>query len=195
MERRRRITPRRLAGLLACAAVPALLATACSSGSGSSGDKSGSSTASASGSGGTSSTVASARFKNLPASCKTVTPGTVSVLVPKAKSPEGTETKSADISSRSGCSWTGNGKDGYQYRWLAVTLQRFDSSTALGSAEDQAKKRYADEVGRLGKVPGFTSTPVTRHRRPGRLGQRQGHRRRRSPRRTTRWWPVPATSW
>jgi hypothetical protein len=158
MERRRRISPRRLAGLLACAAVPALLVSGCSSGSGGSSDKSESS---APGATPTTPAVAAAKFKTLPASCKTVTKATVSALVPKAKSADGTETKSSDINSRSGCSWTGNGKDGYQYRWLAVTLQRFDSSAQLGSAEDQAKKQFADEVATLGKASGFSTATLT----------------------------------
>jgi hypothetical protein len=158
MERRRRISPRRLAGLLACAAVPALLATACSSGSSGSSGKDAASTPAVKP---TTPAVAAAQFKNLPASCKTVTKATVSALVPKAKSSDGTETKSSDIGTRSGCSWTGNGSDGYQYRWLAVTLQRFDSSAQVGSAEDQAKKRFTDEVDALGKVHGVTTSTVS----------------------------------
>jgi len=162
MERRRRISPRRLAGLLACVAAPALLATACSSGSGSSSGGSSSKDSSASATTATTTpAVAAARFKNLPASCKTVTKDTVAALVPKAKSAGGTETTSSDIRDRSGCSWTGNGKDGYQYRWLAVTLQRFDSSTELGSAEDQAKKRFTEEVADLGKTPGLSAAPLS----------------------------------
>lgn len=158
MERRRRISPRRLAGLVACAAVPALLVSGCSSGSGGgSSDKSASSAPPTT----TPPPVAIAQFKTLPASCKTVTKSTVSAIVPKAKSTNGTETKSSDIGARGGCSWTGNGKDGYQYRWLAVTLQRFDSSVQLGSAEDQAKKQFADEVATLGKAPGFSTSTVT----------------------------------
>jgi hypothetical protein len=85
----------------------------------------------------------------------------VEALVPKAKTPGGTAVKSDDINARGGCSWTGNGKDGYQYRWLSVTLQRFTSSTALGSAEDQAKKRYTEQVGTLNQVSGATSSTLT----------------------------------
>lgn len=158
----RRSRPRRLAGLLVCVAVPALLATACSSGSGggsgNSADKSGS--GSAPKAGGSAPAVAPAQYKKLPAACSTVTKATVSAIVPKAKESGGTQSKSTDVSTRGGCSWTGNGKDGYQYRWLSVTLQRYDSSAQLGSAQDQAKQRYTDEVDTLGKGRHFGSKPV-----------------------------------
>lgn len=158
MERRRRTVPRP-AVLLACAAaVPALLIAGCSGGS-DSGSKD--ATASASGSASPTPTLAPERFATLPDACKTVTKATVTALVPKTKSLSGTETQTSDIKARGGCSWTGNGKDGYQYRWLSVSMERYSSSTALGSAEDQAKKRYAAEVASLGKVPGFTAAPVT----------------------------------
>jgi len=159
----RRSRPRRLAGLIVCAvAVPALLATACSSGSGGgsgsgdSADKSGSAPAATD----SAPAVAPAQYKNLPAACGTVTKATVGAIVPKAKHADGTQTKSTNVATRGGCSWTGNGKDGYQYRWLAVTLQRYDSSAQLGSAQDQAKKRYTDEVDTLGPGRHFGSKPV-----------------------------------
>ncbi|MFC4033123.1 DUF3558 domain-containing protein [Streptomyces polygonati] len=164
MERRRRTAPR-LAGLIACAAVPAMLLAGCSSGSG---GGSGSGSASQDGAGGSASTtrgtptptLAPARFGTLPASCKTLTKATVTALVPKAKASGGTESQSSEAGLRGGCSWTGNGKDGYQYRWLSVTLQRFASSTELGGAEDQAKKRYTEQVAQLGAAKGFTTADV-----------------------------------
>lgn len=161
MERRH--TAPRLALLLACAAVPAMALAGCSSGSGSSDAKSSASSSGASGGASTSATptVAPAKFAALPTSCKSVTKATVDALVPKAKTPGGTDVKSDDITSRGGCSWTGNGKDGYQYRWLSVTLQRFTSSTQLGSAEDQAKKRYTEQVGTLNQVADATPATLT----------------------------------
>ncbi|MFF7156911.1 DUF3558 domain-containing protein [Streptomyces sp. NPDC008139] len=161
MERRH--TASRLALLLACAAVPAMALAGCSSGSGSSDAKSSASSSTGSGPSGGSATptLAPAKFAALPASCKAVTQATVNALVPKAKTPGGTPVKSDDITSRAGCSWTGNGKDGYQYRWLSVTLQRFTSSTALGTAEDQAKKRYTEQVGTLNQVPGAAAATLT----------------------------------
>jgi hypothetical protein len=168
MERRH--TAPRLAVLLACAAVPAMALAGCSSGSGSSDKSSASSGASgtSSAAGGPSGATTSAtptlvpgKFAALPKSCASVTKATVQALVPKAKTPGGTPVKSDDTTSRSGCSWTGNGKDGYQYRWLAVTLQRFTSSTALGPAEEQAKKRYTEQAGTLNQLPGAASTTLT----------------------------------
>ncbi|MEW2519959.1 DUF3558 domain-containing protein [Actinacidiphila alni] len=168
MERRH--TAPRLALLLACAAVPAFAIAGCSSGSGSSDSSdakaqpsasSASSSASGGGSVSPTPTVAPAKFAALPSSCTSVTKATVTALVPKAKTPGGTAVKSDDLQARSGCSWTGNGKDGYQYRWLSVTLQRFTSSTALGSAEDQAKKRYTEQVGTLNQVSGASPATLT----------------------------------
>lgn len=158
MERRLRTAPR-LAGLLACAVVPVMLLTGCSgsSGSGDSADA-----ASQSGtSGSPSPTLAPEEFGTLPAACSTVTKSTITAVVPKAKKAGGTVAESSNTTTRSGCSWTGNGSDGYQYRWLSVTLQRFTSSTALGAAEDQAKKQYADQVSTLGAASGFTTSAVT----------------------------------
>jgi len=40
-----------------------------------------------------------------------------------------------------------------------VSLQRFESSAQLGSAQDQAKKRYTDELGTVGK--GLIVSPVS----------------------------------
>lgn len=179
MERRRHTASRpggtatRLAALLACAIVPAVLVSGCSSGGGSgSGDsgKGGTPSASGTASGGTagataggtaSPALAPVTYATLPDACGSVTAATVSALVPKAKSAKGTAVHSSDPGSRGGCSWTGDGKDGYQYRWLSVTLQRFSSDPQLGSGDAQAAKRYADQVRTLGAVKGFTSTAVT----------------------------------
>ncbi|WP_335978476.1 DUF3558 domain-containing protein [Streptomyces sp. CA2R106] len=174
MERRRRPSKRRLTVLLACAAMPALLVAGCSGGSSGS---SGSSTASASGSsaddgsgkGGsaapsatTTAPLAAARFQTLPSSCKTITKATISDLVPKAKHSGGTATDTAGASNtRSGCSWTGNGKDGYQYRWLSVSLERYDSSADLGAADLQAHKQFTDQVASAEKDAGTTATGIT----------------------------------
>lgn len=175
MERRRHTASRpggtatRLAALLACAIVPAVLVSGCSSGGGSgSGDSGKGGTPSASGTtagataGGTASpALAPVTYGTLPDACGSVTEATVNALVPKAKSAKGTPAHSSDPGSRSGCSWTGDGKDGYQYRWLSVTLQRFSSDPQLGSGDAQAAKRYADQVRTLGAVKGFTSTAVS----------------------------------
>lgn len=161
MERRRRTAPR-LAGLVACAAVPALLLSACSGGSGGSGsDSSGGPSTSAAGTKGASPTVAPVKYRTLPNACQAVASSTVAALVPKAKDARGHAAETSDLQMRGGCSWTGNGSDGYQYRWLSVTLQRFTSDAQLGSGEDQARKRYTEQVGQLGAVKGFTTSPVS----------------------------------
>lgn len=160
MERRR--TAPRLALLLAAAAVPAMAVAGCSSSSGSGSD--GGAKESASSSSNTSktpATPAAVKYAKLPDACRSATKATVTALVPRAKSAAGTPEKSDDVNARSTCSWTGNGADGFQYRWLSVTLQRFDSSTALGSGEDQARSRYVTQVTTLGHAPGVTATPLT----------------------------------
>ena len=165
MERRRRPAPRRaLIAACAAAAVPALLLTGCSSsGGGSDAGKDPSTSAAGKGAdGGTGAdgAPAAAKFRTLPDACGSVSAATVTALVPKAKAAAGKPAASDDTSVRGGCSWTGNGKDGYQYRWLSVTLQRFTPGAGT-SAEDQAKGRFADQAARLGKAKGASSTPVS----------------------------------
>jgi hypothetical protein len=144
----------RIARVLACAAVPVLLAAGCSSGS----DTSGKSSPSASGSARTSASAApaAAKFTKLPDPCTSVTQATVARLVPKAKSAAGTAAKSSDAAARGGCSW--NGLDGYQFRWLDVALQRFDSTKGVGSGEEQAKQRFTEQAAAAARVQGATST-------------------------------------
>lgn len=155
----------RLARLLACAAVPVTLVAACSSGSDSpkgqagaqkaapSASPSGSPTASAS------PDIAPAKYAQLPVACKAVGARTVASLVPKAKKRDGTPVTSGSTDERSGCSW--NGLNGYQYRWLDVSLQRYDSVAGLGSAEAQATKRYSELVAAAKAAKGATSETLT----------------------------------
>ncbi|MFI0940143.1 DUF3558 domain-containing protein [Streptomyces sp. NPDC021020] len=169
MERRRRTAPRR-ALLLACAAaVPALLLAGCSSG-GSGSDSAAGSGAKDTAGGKGKDTAASApattaapapdKFATLPNACLSVGKATVTAIVPKAKVPAGTPATSDDAKDRAGCSWTGNGSDGYQYRWLSVTLQRFTSAPA-SPAENQAKERFTDQAADLGTSTGAKASPVT----------------------------------
>lgn len=142
----------RIARVLACAAVPVLLAAGCSSGSDSSGkapSPSGPATTSAS------PAPAVVKFAKLPDPCKSLTRATVARLVPKAKSSAGTAAKSSDAEARGGCSW--NGLDGYQFRWLDVALQRFDSTKGVGSGEEQAKQRFTEQVAAAAQLKGATS--------------------------------------
>ena len=145
----------RLLACAAAAAVPVMLIAGCSStktttSDSPSGPASGSAPASASPS------LAAARYAALPEPCKAITTKTVKALVPKAKDASGVAAKSTDPAARGGCSW--NGLDGFQYRWLDVALQRFDSVAGIGSAESQAVKRYEELVAEAKAVKGATAT-------------------------------------
>ncbi len=134
-----------LARLLACAAVPAVLVTGCSSGSDTAKDgQSGSAPASAAG-------ATAAKYTRLPDPCAAISQATVKQLVPSAKDAGGRPVTASDPNSRGGCSWTG--LDGYQYRWLDDSLQRFDPVGA-GSANDQARTAYQSAVQAASKTPG-----------------------------------------
>lgn len=97
-----------------------------------------------------STTVAPAKFAKLPTSCKTISAKTVGLLVPETKVKAGTVGKSSDLANRTSCSWNGlddNGVKGSQYRWLDVSLLRYDSEQALGlSGEQRAEDSYAKEI-------------------------------------------------
>ncbi|WP_041986160.1 hypothetical protein [Streptomyces sp. AcH 505] len=137
----------RLPRILACAAVPVMLVVAgCSSGSDDKSDADGPSKTSSSQ---PSPSVAPAKFSTLPDACKTVGAKTIGSLVPKAKSKSGTQGKSTDVATRGACSWNGlddNGVKGSQYRWLDVSLMRYDSDVTVGSGASRAGKFYAEEI-------------------------------------------------
>jgi hypothetical protein len=151
-----------LVRLLVGAAVPVMLVAGCSSGSDTSKDaarKPATPSASAPTSASPSATAVTATFTRLPDPCRVITAGTVKSLVPKAKKPAGTPTHSAERDERGGCSW--NSLDGYQYRWLDVSQQRYDTVPGLGTAEEQAKERYAEQVAEAGRATGARSAPAT----------------------------------
>lgn len=144
---------KRLSRLLVCAAaVPVMLiAAGCSSDSGSN-DGAGKDTT---GPGATTSadataapTVQAAAYKKLPEPCAVLSKKTLTELVPKgAKS--GKEGTSSDTASRGSCSWTSldnNGVKGSQFRWLNVSLLRFDSSQTQGEGDKLAAAYYAKQV-------------------------------------------------
>ncbi|MYQ46657.1 DUF3558 domain-containing protein [Streptomyces sp. SID4985] len=146
----------RLSRVLVCAAaVPAVLITAgCSSDSGDSANKetpaaqqsAGGDTAGASSSD-TTPTVAPAAYQKLPEPCAALTKKTQGELVPKSKS--GKQGKTDDNTARSSCSWTSladNGVKGSQFRWLSVSLLRFDSDAARGSGNEQAHSYYTQQL-------------------------------------------------
>ncbi|WP_406726141.1 DUF3558 family protein [Streptomyces sp. GD-15H] len=140
---------KRLNRVLVCAAaVPAMLiAAGCSSDSGSDGGEGKAAGTSASASASPSPTVRAAVYTNLPDACDVLSEKTLDDLVPKAKS--GKEGQSADVSTRASCSWSSlanNGVDGSQFRWLNVSMLRFDSDTARGAGDELAKEYYDKQV-------------------------------------------------
>ncbi|MFD3542770.1 DUF3558 domain-containing protein [Streptomyces sp. NPDC058662] len=148
----------RLTRVLACAAVPVILTVAgCSSdsgkgsgsGSGSNGGKKSDSSSSAKPNAKPSAALAKAAYGTLPDPCKAVATGTVETLVPEAKDKNGTATKSNDLASRASCSWNGLDEDGLkgsQYRWLSISLFRYDSHASLGDANKRAEEQYNKQV-------------------------------------------------
>ncbi|MFE5404399.1 DUF3558 family protein [Streptomyces sp. NPDC056580] len=160
---------KRLRRALVCAAaVPAVLITAaCSSDSGDSSDKGGASGAtrtagssSATPSASASPTVQAAAYRKLPDSCAVLPKKTLTELVPKgAKS--GKEGSSDDTATRASCSWSSldnNGVKGSQFRWLNVSLLRFDSDTARGSGDEQAHAYLTRQVEDAKSVSGAKNT-------------------------------------
>ncbi|MEG3628870.1 DUF3558 family protein [Streptomyces poriticola] len=152
--RRRR---RAFAGL---AAVPAvLLAAGCSSdsGSGNSGDKA---RKSPSASASPSPTVQAAVYGKLPEPCSVVPEKTLKDLVPKGAD-SGKEGSSNDIATRASCSWDSlddNGVDGSQFRWLNVSLLRFESDLARGEGDLLAQEYYEKQVRDAQAVDGAKGT-------------------------------------
>ncbi|WP_406059352.1 DUF3558 domain-containing protein [Streptomyces sp. NBC_01077] len=158
-------TAPRLTRILACAAVPVMLVVAgCSSDSGDSGsgatgskDKAAASTSATPSPSQTTKTVEPAKFAKLPEACKAIAAKTVSSLVPKAKTKNGTPAASSDLGSRSGCSWNGlddKGVKGSQYRWLDVSFYRYESDAALGSGQERAQENLAKELAKIEETPG-----------------------------------------
>ncbi|MGY0492518.1 DUF3558 domain-containing protein [Streptomyces sp. WG-D5] len=141
---------KRLTRTLVCAAaVPAVLVVAgCSSGSGSDGAKDDAQAKSSSSStaGTTAKKVAPATYKELPQACSAFSKNTLGDLVPKGESKAGA---SDDESTRASCSWSSldnNGVKGSQFRWLNVSLVRFDSDVNRGSGDKLAKAYYAKQI-------------------------------------------------
>ncbi|MGJ5759434.1 DUF3558 domain-containing protein [Streptomyces galbus] len=153
--------------LAAAAALPVLLfAAACSSDSGSD-DSAGSGGTARADSGGSSAsgpsasatpTVQAAAFQALPKACATLSAKTLTELVPKAKAKQGTSTDPAD---RASCSWSSldnNGVKGSQFRWLNVSLLRFESDATRGAGDRLAQEYYAKQVKDAQSVAGAKGT-------------------------------------
>ncbi|MFJ5550978.1 DUF3558 domain-containing protein [Streptomyces sp. NPDC093225] len=146
----------RLTRLIACAAVPVILAVSGCSSDSDSGTGSGADGGSKSDGGSASAptakptpTLEKVAFAKLPEPCKTLATKTIGALVPEAKDADGTAAKSNDLSSRATCSWNGLDEDGLKgssYRWLAVSMARYDSHESLGGGNKRAAEQYAKQV-------------------------------------------------
>ncbi|GAB2721115.1 DUF3558 family protein [Streptomyces bullii] len=149
---------KRLNRVLVCAAaVPVMLVAAgCSSdsGSGDGGDKPAKAAASVSAS--PSPTVQAAAYDKLPEPCEVLSKKTLGDLVPKGNK-SGKEGTSDDLSTRAGCSWSSldnNGVKGSQFRWLSVSLLRFESDVTRGAGDKLAQEYYAKQVQDVQSVEG-----------------------------------------
>lgn len=128
-----------------------LLAAACSSsdsGSGGGAQQTAPGDVKGSASASPSPTVQAAAYAKLPQACKILSAKTLGELVPKGTK-SGKESASSDLSTRAGCSWNSldnNGVKGSQFRWLNVSLLRFESDVTRGSGEKQAQAFYERQV-------------------------------------------------
>ncbi|MBV9025145.1 MAG: DUF3558 domain-containing protein [Streptomycetaceae bacterium] len=147
----RRLAPR-LALLLASAAVPVMLVAGCSSGPGSS-------NGTQSESAGASPSPASAKYPKVPDPCKAISQNTVTSMVQGVKNASGQLVSSANANDHGGCSWSG--VNGYQYRYLDDSFQRFDSAPGDGSAEAQAVLGFQSAVQGAAKAAGAQTTQIS----------------------------------
>jgi hypothetical protein len=89
-----------------------------------------------------------AAYAKLPEACDALGKKTLEDLVPKGLKTEKAG-RTDDAGTRSGCTWNSlddNGVKGSQYRWLSVSLLRFDSDPVRGAASAQAKKQYEESI-------------------------------------------------
>ncbi|WP_327317050.1 DUF3558 domain-containing protein [Streptomyces sp. NBC_01235] len=157
--------------LAAAVAVPVMLiAAGCSSDSGSDSGKDAQDTSASTGSGSgddsaasAAPTVQAAAYKTLPEACAVLSKKTLTELVPKGVT-SGKEGTSSDTGARANCSWSSlanNGVKGSQFRWLNVSLLRFESDATTGDGESQAKTYYAKQVKDAQAVAGAKNTKAT----------------------------------
>lgn len=88
-------------------------------------------------------------FAKLPDPCKSVASKSIESFVPEAKEKNGTAAKSNDLANRASCSWNGlqtDGTKGSQYRWLSVSMVRYDSHATLGSGDKRAEEQYNKQI-------------------------------------------------
>lgn len=107
-----------------------------------------------------------AKYSKLPKPCTVLSDKTLGVLVPKGVG-SGKAGDSDDTATRSSCSWSSldnNGVKGSQFRWLNVSLLRFESDPVRGSGNKLAHAYYNNQVQDARSVEGAKDTesePVT----------------------------------
>ena len=132
-------------------AVPVMVfAAGCSSdsGSGDGGSKGASAGETAAATASTAPTVQAAAYKKLPDSCGVLSKKTLTSLVPKGVK-SGKAGKSGDTATRASCSWSSldnNGVKGSQFRWLNVSLLRFESDASRGAGDQLAHAYFEKQV-------------------------------------------------
>ncbi|MFI7406284.1 DUF3558 family protein [Streptomyces sp. NPDC049541] len=147
-EKRARRSGRLLAGAVA---VPVMVfAASCSSdsGSGDGGSKGASAGETAPATASTAPTVQAAAYKKLPDSCGVLSDKTLGSLVPKGVK-SGKAGKSGDTATRASCSWSSldnKGVKGSQFRWLNVSLLRFESDATRGEGDQLAHAYFEKQV-------------------------------------------------
>ncbi|MEU3844608.1 DUF3558 family protein [Streptomyces sp. NPDC028635] len=155
----------RLNRVLVCAAaVPVMLVAAgCSSSDSGSDDQakagSGASASSSSSSASASPTVQAAAYAKLPQACGVLSNKTLQDLVPKGT--KGKEGSSGDLATRASCSWNSldnKGVKGSQFRWLNVSLLRFESDVSRGSGNEQAHAYFLKQVQEAKSTTGAKNT-------------------------------------
>ncbi|GGT34115.1 DUF3558 family protein [Streptomyces chromofuscus] len=147
--------------LAGAAAVPLMLiAAGCSSDSGSDSAAKEGSESPAGASASPSPTVEAAAYAKLPEPCAVLSKKTLEELVPEAGK-SGKEGNSDDISARASCSWDSldnNGVKGSQFRWLNVSLLRFESDVTRGAGDQRAQEYYEKQVTDVKAVEGAKNT-------------------------------------
>lgn len=137
-----------------------LVTAGCSSDSGSGGDAKQQESSASPGKSASANAVRPAAYAKLPAACAVLPGKTLEELVPKgAKSGKGG--RSEDTATRGSCSWSSlqnNGVKGSQFRWLNVSLLRFESDATRGQGDKLARSYYAKQVQEARSVPGAQNT-------------------------------------
>jgi hypothetical protein len=141
-----------------------LIASGCSSDSGSGGDSGSANSGKGADSGASASasaapTVQAAAYESLPESCGVLSAKTLKSLVPEAS--KSGKKGTSEAGTRGSCSWSSldsNGVKGSQFRWLNVSLLRFESDTSRGTGEAQAAKYYEQQIQDARSVAGAKNT-------------------------------------